>query len=148
MIKEFAQNLPEKVRNGMVGARQTFTVLQLQAEKRVRNVTAELRTLGGEMKANFANIRHMQLNNDDVKKRFTVLQEKAVKTFNANVEKAYGALNIPTRTEVEALTLKVNRINADIRKIVDMKSKSVKTAKPAAKKVASKKGKTAKKGKK
>ena len=62
------------------------------------------------------------------------------KAINTNLEKAYGMLKLPTRTEVDEISRKVNKINQDIRKMVDVREKGnhgVRRPKIAAKRTSS-----------
>jgi hypothetical protein len=123
MIKELTKNIPDFVKSGVQGARESFQSIEKELRDNYTKVTAQAPT------------------REELKKRFTDFQKKAVtsveKTLNTNIEKAYIVLNLPTRTEVDQIAKKVNKINADVRHLADARAKIVhgaKKAKPVAKK--------------
>jgi hypothetical protein len=109
MIKEFKKNIPEYVKTGIQGARSTL----LNIEK--------------DLKEGYEKVSNQALNRQDLKKRLNDFQKKAADSFekavNTNIGKAFSMLNLPTKTEVEAISKKVNKINQDIRKMVDVREK-------------------------
>jgi polyhydroxyalkanoate synthesis regulator phasin len=109
MIKEITRNFPDLVKTRVQVARKTLLGLEKDLKKRYEKVSRQT------------------LNRQELGKRVTEFQKKAAdtmgKAINANLEKAYGALNLPTRAELDEISRKVNKINQEIRKLAETRGK-------------------------
>lgn len=110
MIMELGKSLPEKVRTGLNEARESFSNIQ------------------SNIISSFERIREQSMTGEELKNRLASFQKKAIfnfeKTFSDGLQKAYGALNIPTKMEVEEISKRVNKINNEIRRLVDSRTAS------------------------
>lgn len=139
MVKEIRKNVRDFVKTGLQEAKEPLA----RVEKEVRELVAKV---GSSAVAK-----------EDIQKwlgELAVKVSQARKDFEKAMEegvgKAFNALNIPTRQEVDDLVKQVNKLTNEVRKLAAAgipaapKKAAVKTAKPAPKKFAKPAAKTAK----
>lgn len=122
MSKDFKSNVTEFFKNGVQSVMEPMS----RVEKDLKDLLNKLAS--------------QKIPREEIKMKLVELLAKVgdarkdiERSMEEGIGKAFSALNIPTRAEVDALAKQVNKLNSEIRKLASAGIPAVKAAKPVVK---------------